>query len=232
MPYSKLFLTIFVSNIAIAIISKIAIGIVYRICLKKYSGSGLNGDDVVCAFMSSTGIMLSVREIGGTLTDYYDYKTSVIALSPNTYREKNIAAISVAAHECGHALQRANGNIAWRLRQAIVPVAKFCSKKYLLCALVGSMLGSLGATQLGITFFIFYISFYFITVIVELDASKKAIKFLKEEDILRGKREERYAKIMLTAAAMTYVSTFIGGFFHVPAMKRAVRTQSRYAIRV
>lgn len=159
---------------------------------------------------------VSIERVAGTLTDHYSPKEKVLRLSDAVYGNTSVAAIGVAAHECGHAIQDSKGFIPNKLRSVLVPLANIGSRLGPYIAIIGFLIannqtsGTLGDTiaLVGVGLFIFAVLFYLVTLPVELDASRRAIRILDQTDILTDE-ELGGAKKVLRAAAMTYVAAAV-----------------------
>lgn len=187
----------------------------YRDCSKVYSSAGLTGADVAARILRDNGIYnVRVEPIHGELNDHYDPKANVIRLSDGVYGARSAAAIGVAAHEAGHAVQYAKNYLPIKLRAAIVPVANFGSRLALPLFLIGLLLT--GVAQATTAAFGYYLAlagiaayalttlFQLITLPVELDASNRAMKAL--EGMYFQDEELKASRKMLSAAALTYVA--------------------------
>jgi hypothetical protein len=146
-----------------------------------------------------------IERINGNLTDHYSPKEKVLRLSDSVYGSTSVAAIGVAAHECGHAIQHQVGYAPLKLRSASVPIANIGSTLSWPLILIGLILGSYGLAEIGVLLFIFVVMFQLITLPVEFDASSRALKVLNQQNMLFGK-EMSGARKVLTAAALTYVA--------------------------
>ena len=149
-----------------------------------------------------------IERIAGDLTDHYSPNELVLRLSDTTINSSSIAAIGVAAHECGHAIQHANSYAPLNIRNTIVPVVNIGSKLSWPMILVGLLLGFTGFLDIGILLFSFSLIFQLITLPVEFNASSRALKILEESGMLY-EDELQGAKKVLSAAAMTYVAAAI-----------------------
>ena len=175
---------------------------------KVRSYSGMTGADAALRLLHSQGIYdVSVRPVAGNLTDHYDPRTKVVNLSESVYRSTSIAALGVAAHECGHAMQHNEGYAPLQLRSTLVPIANFGSRLSWPMILIGVMLGGLGSPlcQIGILMFSLAVLFQLVTLPVEFNASNRAVKLLDSLGILSGE-EIRGTRSVLNAAAWTYVA--------------------------
>lgn len=147
-----------------------------------------------------------VVETGGYLTDHYDPTRKVIKLSQKVYRESSIGSVAVAAHECGHAIQDKEKYLFMRIRSAIVPVVNFSSYAGYIAIVLGCLFGSMDLIWLGILAEVVILVFQLITLPVEIDASKRALKELDYAHLFNSK-ELTQGKTMLIAAALTYVAS-------------------------
>ena len=179
------------------------------------SQSRLTGREVAERILRANGIYdVSVRPVSGRLTDHYDPRDKTVSLSEAIYGSTSVAAIAVAAHECGHAIQDNVGYVPLNLRSAFVPVANFGSRLSWPLIFVGFLLGygniSNILIQIGIAMFLLAVIFQIITLPVEFDASRRALIELENNEILRDK-EDKSARKVLFAAAMTYVAAAAAG---------------------
>ena len=177
---------------------------------KKYSEvrniRGLTGAQVAENMLSAFGITdVRFERVHGSLTDHYDPKANVIRLSDPVYSSTSVAAVGVAAHECGHAIQYAKGYWPIKIRSAILPVCSVCSNLTMPLILIGFLLSSQSFVNLGILFFAIATFFQLVTLPVEFNASRRALATLSENGILYDDENET-AKKVLSAAAMTYVA--------------------------
>ncbi|EJZ71219.1 zinc metallopeptidase [Lachnoanaerobaculum sp. JCM 36186] len=179
------------------------------------SQSRLTGREVAERILRANGIYdVSVRPVSGRLTDHYDPRDKTVSLSEAIYGSTSVAAIAVAAHECGHAIQDNVGYVPLNLRSAFVPVANFGSRLSWPLICIGFILGygniSNILIQIGIAMFLLAVIFQIITLPVEFDASRRALIELENNEILLDK-EDKSARKVLFAAAMTYVAAAAAG---------------------
>ncbi len=149
-----------------------------------------------------------VEHIAGNLTDHYDPRSKVLRLSDSVYGSTSVAAVGVATHECGHAIQHAKGYAPLKLRSAIVPVANFGAKIAWPLILIGLLFTSETSSlliNLGIIAFSFAVLFQLVTLPVEYNASNRAIRVIADTGLMQGE-EIKAAKKVLSAAALTYVA--------------------------
>ncbi|MBN2160974.1 MAG: zinc metallopeptidase [Spirochaetes bacterium] len=170
------------------------------------SASGLTGAEVSKQMLRRNGLSnVSVTETGGFLSDHYDPAKKVIRLSPNVYRSNSIAAIGVAAHETGHAIQHAKAYSPLILRNTMVPIASIGSSLSWIIIIAGFIFGALGLVKAGIVLFSVVVLFQLITLPVEFNASTRAKEMLASYGIIPGSELVGVRKV-LSAAAMTYVA--------------------------
>lgn len=148
---------------------------------------------------------ISIKKIKGSLSDYFNPINKEIALSETSMTDTSIASLAVAAHECGHVIQYKKGYIPLKIKSYIVPAVNLGSKLSFPMILLGIFLSMGKLISIGIFLFSFVLIFQIITLPVEFDASRRALKVLNESGMLVGV-ENDYAKDMLKAAALTYVA--------------------------
>ncbi|MBE6651885.1 MAG: zinc metallopeptidase [Ruminococcaceae bacterium] len=182
---------------------------------KVHSRRGLTGAEAARRVLDAAGLYnVRIEHIRGHLTDHYDPRENVIRLSDATFNSTGIAAIGVAAHEAGHAVQHAQGYVPIKLRAAIIPITNIGSKLAMPLFLLGLIFaggsyvgGGIGETLMltGILFFSFSTLFQLVTLPTEFNASSRAMKALEDGGVLAAD-ELPAAKKTLSAAAMTYVA--------------------------
>ena len=171
------------------------------------SMSGLTGAQAAERILHSAGLYdVRIEHISGDLTDHYDPKNRVLRLSDTVYSSASVAAVGVAAHECGHAVQDQKDYAPLRIRNSLVPVANFGTMAAWPIIIIGLIFGSSHfLVNLGILLFSLGVLFQLVTLPVEFDASSRAIQILGNTGILYGD-EIRQTRKVLNAAAMTYVA--------------------------
>ncbi len=174
----------------------------------KISSSGrFTGKDTAQRLLQHNGITdVQVTSVQGNLTDHFDPKKKVIGLSEAVFNKTSIAAIGVAAHETGHAIQHETGYGPLQLRSSVYPVARIGSSFGPWLAIIGLFMGRPSLFNIGIVLFAAAVLFYLITLPVEFNASKRALVVLDEYGMLNDE-ELKGAKKVLSAAAMTYVAS-------------------------
>ena len=170
------------------------------------SMTGMTGAEAAMRLLHSQGIYdVTVRQVRGHLTDHYDPRTKTVNLSQAVYSQTSVAALGVAAHECGHAIQDNVGYAPLRLRSAFVPVANLGSTLSWPLIILGLLIGMTPFIRLGIWMFTLALLFQVITLPVEFNASSRAVTLLDQLGILSGQEVDGTRKV-LGAAALTYVA--------------------------
>lgn len=191
--------------IGLPLLAQIFIKISYENNSRIKNSKELTGYDVARKILDKNGLNdLLIVETNGYLTDHYDPNRKVIKLSRNIYGNDTISSMAVAAHEVGHAIQDKEGYFFLRLRTLIFPIVSFISRISWLVILVGFFFEIVNAIYLGIIIVSASVIFELVTLPVEINASKRAIKELNSLNLITG--EEDKVKNVLTAAALTYVA--------------------------
>lgn len=168
---------------------------------------GITGKEAARYLLDKNGLSeVDVVETTGYLTDHYDPRSKVIKLSKKVYNDASIAAVSVACHECGHAMQDKVGYAFLKIRSALVPIVNFSSYAGYFAILFGCLFGVLNLIWVGIFAEVIILLFQIITLPVEVNASKRALQELERANFLNS-NELKHGKTMLTAAALTYVAS-------------------------
>ena len=171
--------------------------------------TGAQAAEYVLRHNGVTGVV--IEHVSGSLTDHFDSRSNVIRLSDSVYSSMSVAAIGVAAHEAGHAVQHANGYIPNKIRSAILPIANIGSKLSWILILIGLIFyAKIGTILLNIGIILFSASVLFTvaTLPVEFDASRRALRYFRETNLIVGEEYDG-AKKVLQAAAMTYVASAV-----------------------
>lgn len=174
------------------------------------SMSGMNGAQVAQRVLQAAGIYdVQVRHVSGSLTDHYDPRTKTVNLSDPVYNATSVAALGVAAHECGHAIQHAKSYASLSIRSALVPIANFGSMLAWPVILIGLLFNTRSSgliIDIGILLFSAAVLFQLVTLPVEFDASRRALIMLRTQGILADD-ELKYTRRVLKSAALTYVAS-------------------------
>ena len=196
-------------GVIICLIASASMNATFNKYSKVRSYSGMTGREAAERVLQSAGIYdVRVEHVSGNLTDHFDPRSKVLRLSDATYGSQSVAAIGVAAHECGHAIQHARGYAPLSFRSALVPVANFGSTIAWPLILLGFLFSgetSAFLLNLGILAFSLAVLFQIVTLPVEFNASRRAMQVLGDTGMLYGD-ELSAARKVLTAAALTYVA--------------------------
>lgn len=208
---------ILLPGIIFALYAQSKINSTYQKHNKTLSSSGTTAAELIKRLASSSGVNVSVKSIGGTLTDHYNPKTQEIGLSRNVYASSSLSALGIACHEFGHALQREHNYLPYVIRKTLVPITNFASMLLWPLIIIG-LVFNFGAEAGGITGDIFLWSgvavfglavlFSLVTLPVEYDASNRAIKVLRTTGTMT-EIELSKTKEVLNAAALTYVASLV-----------------------
>lgn len=167
---------------------------------------GMTGAQAAARLLQLNGITdVQIRQIGGTLTDYYDPKNKEICLSGDVYNATSVAAIGVACHEAGHACQHAQGYAPLKIRNAAIPATRIGSSLGIPLVLLGMVFAWRPLIMVGIVLYALVALFQLLTLPVEFNASHRALQTIESNQFLT-EQEYRGAKKVLTAAALTYVA--------------------------
>ncbi len=213
-----------------AIISMIASWNVKR-TFNNYSqvgnSQGFTSEEIAQRILNSAGINdVRIERIRGNLTDHYSPTEKVLRLSDSVYGQTSVAALGVAAHECGHAIQHKVGYAALKLRSISVPVANFGSMLSWPIIIAGIAMSWAGLAQFGVFLFSFVVFFQLITLPVEFDASSRALKILEQDRILDDMEHQGATKV-LKAAALTYVAALFTTILQLIRLIYIVNGRSR-----
>ena len=172
--------------------------------------SSLTGAEAAQRVLQANGVYgVTIERVAGSMTDHFDPRTNVIRLSETVYSANTIAAVGVAAHEAGHAVQYAKSYGPIKLRAAILPVSNLGSQLSIPLIIAGMFFSLPLLINVGIIFFAAALAFQLVTLPVEFDASRRALSAIKQNGLLAAGEEYSGAKSVLTAAALTYVAAFL-----------------------
>ncbi len=194
----------------------------------KYSDvrvtTGITGLEAARRILSAHGLgYMPISQLGGNLTDNYDPRSKVLNLSQGVYGSDSVAAVGVAAHECGHAIQDAEGYKLLSIRNSIVPVVNLGSRLAWPILIIGIAFSIFQLYEIGVAIFILIVVFHLVTLPVELDASRRALAELEACGIVQTQEEIKGAKSVLSAAALTYVAALamsVANLLRIMAMNR------------
>lgn len=187
----------------------------YKIYSSYGNSRGIRAEQVAQMILGYAGIYyVRIERVSGSLTDHYSPREKVLRLSDSVYGSTSVAAIGVAAHECGHAIQHARGYFPLSLRSAVIPIVNIGSTLSWPVILLGLIFGWTGLVDIGIILFSLVVIFQFITLPVEFNASGRALSILRERNVLYGQELEASRK-MLIAAALTYVAALVSSILQL-----------------
>jgi uncharacterized protein len=185
----------------------------YKKYSKQPSASGLTGAQTARMILDRNNLSsVRVEPVAGQLTDHYDPRSKTVRLSEGNFGRNSVAAVSVAAHEVGHAIQDATGYVPMKLRSGLFPIVAFSSQMWLPLFFVGIFVGAPLFIQLAAILFAAVLAFHVVTLPVETNASTRAYGLLTRYGILSS-REAIGTRRVLTAAALTYIAAALTAFF-------------------
>ena len=209
--FDMTYLVIVLPCFLLAMLANFKVNSTFKRYSRQISSRQITGKDAAYRVLQANGVHnVRIERVSGKLTDHYDPKTNVIRLSDSVYDSTSTAAIGVACHEAGHAVQYAQSYFPIKLRAAIIPITNIGSQLAMPLILLGILFGALGnfsynLVYLGIACFSLSLVFQLITLPVEFNASRRAMEAISDAGILTTE-EKRGARRTLTAAAMTYVA--------------------------
>lgn len=203
-------LLIFLLMLVLPIAAQIGVSVAFNKYSKIDNSRGYTAAQVARQILDSNGLYnIRIEHIKGNLTDHFSPTEGVVRLSDSVYNSRSLAAIGVAAHECGHACQHAEKYAPIQLRTAIVPVVNICSRYWYLVFFLGlAAFQSVKLAYIGIIMFLAVVIFQLVTLPTELNASRRALKTLEGQYILEADEIPKARKVLI-AAAMTYVTALI-----------------------
>lgn len=202
--YGLLFL-----GLIITIVAQIFVSSSYSKYKKIRNDNGLTGFEVARKILDENGLQnIHIVEIKGNLTDHYDPTRKVVRLSTEIFNGTSIASTSVAAHECGHAIQDKDNYNFMRIRSKLVPFVNLSSKLGYIAIFIGFLFSLLDLAIFGIVLLLAMLLFELVTLPVEFDASNRAARQIEKLKLLKGEEKEQ-SKTMLRAAAFTYVAALV-----------------------
>lgn len=212
---------ILIPGLILAAYAQYQVSSAYKTYSRVRTRNGLTGAQAARKLLDINGLSnIGIESIGGNLTDHYDPRHKVMRLSGGVGSQDSIAAVGVAAHETGHAIQDKEGYFPLRFRNAIVPVCNFASNAAWPLFFIGLIFGrggtGFGVTLMNIGIILFCVSlvFYIITLPVEFNASRRAVAALEEYQLI-APGEEQGGKKVLRAAALTYVASTLMAFLNL-----------------
>lgn len=200
--------------ITIPLLASIFIRITYNRLIARDNTAKLTGYDVARIILDKNGLTkVDIVETRGTMSDHYDPSRKVVRLSTDVFHEASIASMAIAAHECGHAIQDDTGYFLMKIRSMLVPIVNFCTRIAYLVIVVGLIANALGIFYIGIGLIATSLLFQLVTLPVEINASKRAMKQIKELNINHDNTND--LRVMLISAAMTYVAAVLTSILEI-----------------
>ena len=197
------------AGLALAMLASAGVKSAFAKYSSVFNPRGITGKQAAEMVLRDNGVYgVTIERVAGSLTDHYDPRDNVIRLSETVYDSTSIAAIGVAAHEAGHAVQYASNYIPIKIRAKILPITNFGSRLSIPLIFLGYFLSVLELVYIGIALFAFVVLFTLVTLPVEFNASRRAVAAISQLNILDD-GELKGVKKVLSAAAMTYVASFI-----------------------
>ena len=205
MPFDSLYLILVLSALLFSMWAQFKVTSSFKKYAKQRTSNGLTGAEAAQEVLRKSGVDgVRIERVSGKLTDHFDPRTNVIRLSESVYDSTSVAAVGVAAHEAGHAVQYASAYVPMKIRAGIIPVTRFGSMLSVPLIMMGIFLNMTGLINIGIILFGAVVVFQLVTLPVEFNASRRAITVLDQSGVL-AKNELPSAKKVLSAAALTYV---------------------------
>ncbi len=156
-----------------------------------------------------SGSSIRFQVVPGQLTDHYDPRSHTVRMSEDVAKTNSVASMAIVAHELGHAQQHEQRSIFIQMRNVLVPAVRFSPQIAYICIILGLFFNLLGFLYLGILFYALMVLFTFVTLPVEIDASRRGIALLRSSGLLQSETDEQGSKRVLTAAASTYIAAAI-----------------------
>jgi len=205
--------------IAVTLILGLGTQAMIKSSFKKWSqvpsSSRLTGAQAARRMLDDHGLQaVQIQPVAGDLTDHYDPRSNVVSLSQSVYGVSSVAAVAVACHECGHAVQHAKNYVPARIRAAIVPAVSFASNVWVIVLMAGIFLTMVNLIYLAIALYLAVIAFQVVTLPVEFNASSRAIAYIEAYGHLPAAENAGTRKV-LNSAAMTYVAAALSSLLYL-----------------
>lgn len=214
--FDPLFLMLSIPGLVLSLWAQMRVKSAYGRWSRVPSASGLTGADAAERMLAAAGVNdVAIEEVGGVLTDHYDPRTRVLRLSPDVYHGRSVAAVGIAAHEAGHALQHAQNYTPMYLRQALVPVCSIGSNLGIWVIMAGILLHMTTLAWAGVILFATLVVFQLVTLPVEVNASNRAKEAVLAHGLLREGEEAEGVRQILNAAAWTYFAAMIASLMQL-----------------
>lgn len=216
--FDRTYIIFVIPALLLSLIASIWVKSAFSKYSKRNNRRGLTGAQAAYNVLAAHGITnVTIQQVSGNLTDHFDPRTNTIRLSDSVYNCSTIAAVGVAAHEAGHAVQHAVGYTPNKIRSALVPLVNIGSKLSWIVILIGFILPVKyeAVLYIGIALFSLTVLFSLVTLPVELNASKRALQTIKSQYLLSEEDEYSGARAVLTAAAMTYIASLFASVMNL-----------------
>ena len=211
----------------ITVAAQIYVNSTYSKYKKVRNARGISGKDAARMLLDKNGLHdVKIGMVKGTLSDHYDPRTKTVNLSQSIYNGATVAAVSVACHECGHAIQDKDNYVFMRIRASLVPVVNLSSKLGYFAIVLGLIFSSFNLLLLGIATEVVILLFQLVTLPVEFDASRRALKQIENSGILSGD-EMNGSRKMLRSAALTYVASVASTAIEILRLLMIFNSRSR-----
>lgn len=222
-----IYIVLYLAILILPLLAQINVSSTFNKYSRIANSRGLTADQVARMILDANGLQyVEIQHIKGKLSDHFDPKANVVRLSDSTFGQRSVAAIGVAAHECGHAVQHAESYAPIVIRSKLVPVTNICSHLWYLVLIAGVLLSSLSIgtvfVYLSIAMFAAVVVFQTVTLPVEFDASSRALKTLANDGILEPSEVPHAGKV-LRAAALTYVAGLLASIMQLIRLLLSVR---------
>ncbi len=225
--FDRYYLLLVLPAVILSIIAQVRVKSTYSKYSQISNGSAMTGAQVAREILDNGGLHhVQIAMIEGNLTDNFNPKTNVVSLSQAVYSGTSVAAVGIAAHECGHALQHANNYLPVKLRTAMVPVVNLANSLSMIVIIVGLLMAIEALAMIGVIFMAAATVFYLVTLPVEFNASSRAKKLIVDLKIAKGD-DIKGVKKVLSAAAMTYVTAFLTSLMSLIRVFLIVRNNRR-----
>lgn len=209
------YLLIILGIMILPLLSQLYINFTYKKYLKHNSSQNISGFEAARKILDANGLDdIHIVATSGMLTDHYDPSRNVIRLSNDIFDKNTISSVSVAAHECGHALQKKDGYLFMKIRIFLVPIVNFSNKIAYIILFIGFLLEYVGLIEIAIILMSTGVLFQLITLPVEINASRRAKKELIKLNLINKKEETKVTNV-LTAAALTYVAGLLSSLLEL-----------------
>ncbi len=209
------YLLVVLGILVLPFLAQLYITSTYKKYLKVTSKKNISGFETARKILDANGLNdIHIVSTPGTLTDHYDPSRNVIRLSTDIFDKNTISSVSVAAHECGHALQKKDGYILMKIRSFLVPIVNFSNKIAYVVLVIGFLLEYVGLIEIAIILMSAGVLFQLVTLPVEINASRRAKKELIKLNLISEDEHDK-VKNVLTAAALTYVAGLLASLLEL-----------------